>query len=527
MTKILSLLIASFLVIATLGIVSAATTFAVSPTTVTFNKFDTSHTFTMSNADTSTPLNVDIGALPIINGVTLSTSGYTDGDDFNSTDVTLNLGTINWSSFNLGQTYSDTFLISDNATENVTMTVQIVNDNFCEYENDGNDLEVNIDQVDNIGLGDDDVWYPLDEIEFEIEVENKGNDDIDDVEVEWGLYDPSADEWIIEIQEEDEVDVDEDDKEVITFTLDLDKDLDIDEDDLDDGDYIFYVRATGTVDDSAETVTCASDSEEIEIIVEDDFVIADDIKLTGTTFCGSIVQLSADIYNIGSDDQDDVTVEIYSMLLGIDEVVDMGDIDSFDSKSLSLEFEIPQGIVEKTYQIKLEVYDDDNDLYEADDEEASFIIPVSVNGNCVVSPNADVLASLESGGKPGTELKIRASVTNTGSNQDTFDIEIADYSTWAELASVEPASVTLAGGVSRDVIIVFDVNSDATENQNFNIVLTDSNGVSLTQPVSVTIEQGFSLKGTFGDNAYIWAIALANIVLIAIIIFVAVKAMKR
>ena len=213
--------------------VSAASTFSVSPTTITFGKFDTSKTFTMTNADTATALNVDIGAMPIINGVSFSTSGYTNGDDFNSSIVTLDMGAIDWDTFNLGDTYSGTFLISDNATENATVKVEITNDDFCEFDNEG-DVRVDIDDMSNNGIGDDDVWYPLDEIEVTVELDNRGSDDVADIEVEWGLYDESSDEWIIEVQDEDNLDVDEDDKDTVTFTFNLDKDLDIDLSDLDD-----------------------------------------------------------------------------------------------------------------------------------------------------------------------------------------------------------------------------------------------------------------------------------------------------
>jgi len=496
MTKILGLLIASFLVIATLGIVSAATTFSVSPTTVSFGKFDASKSFTMTNSNTANPLAVNIGTLPTINGVALSRSGYTNGDDFNSSTVTLNRGTIDWNTFDLGKTYSGTFLISDdsNSAENATVTVEIVNDNFCEYTNDG-DLSVKIDSVDNLGIGDDETWYPLDQINVDLEIKNKGSDDVDNIEVEWGLYDESAGEWIIEIQNEDEIDVNEDDSEIVSFSIDIEDDLEVDMSDLEDGEYTLYVRATGIVNDDNETTTCGSASDTIEIRVEKDYVMANDIKITGTPLCGSVLQLSADISNIGSDDQNDVTVEILSTEFGINEIIEMGDIDAFDSKSLSLEFQVPEGIAEKSYRISLKVYDEDEDIYEnSDNDEASFYTSIDVSGNCIVTPKANVLASLESGGKPGQEMQIKASVSNTGSVQDTFTIEAADYSSWAELVSIEPANVVVAKGASKDVILTFNVNSDATDKQTFNIILTDSKGASITQPIAVAVSQGFSLR---------------------------------
>ena len=206
----------------------------------------------------------------------------------------------------------------------------------------------------------------------------------------------------------------------------------------------------------------------------------------------------------------------------------MGDIDSFDSKKLNFEFQIPEGIAEKQYKVTLKVYDEDDDIYEnSDNDESTNYLAFDVSGNCVVVPNANVLASLESGGRAGSEMEVKATVTNTGSVQETFTIEAADYSDWAELVSIEPASVIVPKASTKDVILTFMVNSDASETETFNLVLTDSTGAALTQPIGVTVERGFSLKGSLGDNAYIWGIALANIVLILIIIFVAVKAIKR
>lgn len=529
MAKTFNLFMASILVLAMIGMISADPTFTVSPTTITFDRFDTSKAFIMSNTNISTNLSVNLLLLPVINGVSFLTSGYTNGDNFSSSTVTVSIGTIDWTLFELGESYKGSFIIQDstNTSENVTVTIEIKNEEFCEFENDG-DVRVKIDDIDNMGIGDDGTWYPVDELEVTIELDNKGNEDIFDLEIEWGLYDESKNEWIIEVQDVDEFDLDEDDDDTVTFTFDLDGDLDIDLDELDDQDYILYVRATGTVDDANDTITCGSASDKISVEVEKHYVIANDLKLTGTTLCGSVVQLSADIFNIGSKDEEGITVEIISTSLSISDVADMGDIDAFDSKKLNFEFQIPEGLEEKQYKITLKVYDEDDDIYEnSDDDESTTYIYVDVSGNCIVVPNANVLASLEDGGRAGSEIQVKATITNTGSVQETFTIEAADYSSWAELISIEPATVIVAQGTTQDVILTFMVNSDVSEKETFNLILTDSVGASLIQPIAITIEQGFSLKGSLGDNTYLWGIALANIVLILIIILVAVKAVKR
>ncbi len=423
-------------------------------------------------------------------------------------------------------------------TETVSLTVNVQADDydFCSVEfgdleenitNPGNDLAISIKDVQNNGIGEDDEWYPNDEIEFDVKVENEGDEDFEDVTIEWGLWSEETDEWVIEITDEDDFNLKEGDDETITIAIDLYDDLDVDLEDLEDGDYVLYVRATAKGDDTDDDY-CEFDSEDINILIEDDLVVLNDIKITGTPFCGSTIQITADILNIGSDDQEGVYIEIYSSELGIDETADVGDIDAFEDQVLDFEFTIPSNLLEKRYPLRLRVYDEDDDIYENEnDDKSDYSIGIDVSGNCKQTLNAAVYASLESGGKAGEEMEIKATVTNNGDSQETFTVSLADYSDWAELVSIEPEEVTLSAGASKDVTITLNVDEDAEESQSLNIVLTSDDGVSTSQPLAVTVEQGFSLSGIFGDNAYLWGIALVNLVLIVVIVVVAVKATRR
>ncbi len=428
-------------------------------------------------------------------------------------------------------------------TETITVTITVTEEeepsvdyDFCgaDFGNlDDNistsgDLTVTIKNLGNNGIGQDDEWYPSDSIEVEVKVENDGDEDIDDLVVEWGLWSEETDEWVIEVREEEDFNLNDDDSETIIFTIDLYDDLDVDLDELKDGDYVLFVRAVGEVDDSSNTEVCDFDSEDISIIVEDDLVVLNDIKLTGTPFCGSTIQITADILNIGEDDQEEVYIIISNTELKINQKVEVGDIDAFEDKVLNFEFTIPKSTTEKRYAVSLGVYNEDGDLYEnSDDEESQYYVDLSVSGNCVKALNAAVYASLESGGKAGGEMKIRATVTNNDASQQIFTLSLADYSSWAELVSIEPQEVTLSAGASRDVILTLKVNKNAEASQSLNIVLTSDDGESTSQPIAVTVEKGFSFSGMFGNNAYLWGIALVNIVLIVVIVIVAIKATRK
>ena len=65
------------------------------------------------------------------------------------------------------------------------------------------------------------------------------------------------------------------------------------------------------------------------------------------------------------------------------------------------------------------------------------------------------------------------------------------------------------------------------EERRINIEVLSDGKLVLTQPVSVSIEKGFSLQDTFGDSWYLWLIGALNIILIAIIIVVAVRILRK
>jgi hypothetical protein len=424
-------------------------------------------------------------------------------------------------------------------TLNITLTVtepEPQEQDFCSYddgvsENPG-DLKVEIKDISvTNGFGDDEEWLLLDEIEVEIEIENKGDYDVDDISVEWGIADESMNEWVIEMDEIDEFNIKDGDEEKLVITFRIDDDLDIDLDEL-EGSYYLYVRATGEVDDDTNPMTCASDSEAVSIEVESDFVILTDIEVQEVVQCDTEVQITADVWNIGDRDQDEVYVIIYNKELGINEKIEIGDVDAFEDEKLDALIKIPSDAEEKTYSLKLTVYDEDDDIYENDydEEESIFNVFFKVEGNCGSEPNAVISASLESGGKAGQPLVIKATIVNTGDDSTTFSINAAGYTEWASSAELSQSTVLLNAGDSINVLMTFDVKKDVSGEKTFNIEILSENKLVLSQPVSVIIEKsGFSFTGGVisGDNWYLWGIGAINFILIIVIIFVAIRVARK
>jgi len=443
--------------------------------------------------------------------------------------VTINYNVQSGFDFEFGKIYSTD--LEANGTVNSLESQELefeVNDEACSVADNGN-LDIRIRELDvESGFGEDNEWFPLDQIEVEIEVENNGGDDIDDIEIEWGLYNRDTGKWIVDDKESDfDLKDGKDETVLITFTLDEDVDEFSESDE-----YVFYAWATGEDTDNDDEDTCASDLENIEIIVERDFVVLSDITAPEIVSCGAEVQITADVWNVGEDDQDEVYVYVYNKELGLAEDVVIGDIDAFEDDQFTFDFIMPEDSVEKTYGIKLSVYDEDNDLYENDydDDEANFNVIIKVEGSCSTGAEAAVSANLLSGGQAGKELVVKATITNTGDSLTTYSLSAADYTTWASLAQLDQSTIVLSAGSSQDVLITFDVNKDSIGEQLFDLEIVSGNEAVLTQPVSITITKaGWSITGLAvgGDNWYLWGIGFLNIILVIIIILVAVRVARK
>jgi len=410
------------------------------------------------------------------------------------------------------------------------------------------DTDVRIKKIDltNNGIkyagfeGDDNKWFPFEEIEVEIEVKNYGDYDVDDVEVSWGVWDTEAEEWVIEPNSEKEFKLDHGDTETLIINFQINDDMDRDLDELDDGEhYKFYAYLSdGVVDDSDspddEKEFCAYKSEDAKIIIERDFVILNNIDMPETLSCGQTVTVTADVWNIGDRDQDEVSVEVYGResILAFDEVVEVGDIDAFDNQKLSFTFTVPQDIDEKYYALNFEVRDEDDDVYENnfDDDVSKFTVPFKVEGNCGAGVS-DVLisASLESEAKAGKEMLIKATVTNNGDELKTFTVNAAEFGAWAELVSQDQNTLVLDAGQSKSVLFTFDIVKDATGTKTFYIELVSGNDVT-RRPVSVNIEESKPFLGITGlviQNPSLWGLGLLNLILVVVIIILAVRIARR
>jgi len=388
------------------------------------------------------------------------------------------------------------------------------------------------------GFGDDeDYWYPFDVIEFEVEVENEGSWDIDNVEIVWELYTTEGKK--IDDGDLSDFNLKDGKDETRIFTIVLDEDID----EFEAENAVLYIKAIGEIDDNDSPYdgedTCDYRSLEVDVRADENFVIMNNFKINGVQLnfwdlenevlaCGQEITFTADVWNIGDRDQDDVYIRVYNEYMEINEVVDIGDIDGFENEDFTFTFNIPEGLEEKWYSLKFDIYDDDDDIFEtSEDDLAKFEAIFKVESCNIVIPPI-ISAELDSEAIEGKDLVIKTMITNNNNYETLYSITVKGYETWADLQSISGDVLRLDAGETVEVIITFDTKKESAGDQIFYLNVFSDNELVSEQPIGVSIKQsGSNFTDWFKDNWKLAGIILLNLILVIAIIIVAVRIYRR
>jgi len=406
------------------------------------------------------------------------------------------------------------------------------------FTDEGN-LRIKIDEIRvEQGFGDDDdFWYMFDEIEIDFEIENNNDDEkIKDIEVEWGIWSNELNDWVLELDDEKDFDLKKDDEKIITVSFTIDNKLDIDLDDLEAEDLVLIVSAKGEeqADDGNDFEVCSLASEEIDFMIDTDFIIVRNIEFPEIVTPGQTFEITADVWNVGSDEQEDIEITVKIDSLNFAEIFTM-DIDEFEDESLKFQVTVPNDATSGSHIIRFTVRDDDGDIFETDEDEdeSVYITSIKVEGENMATPTVTIVAELTSEAIAGKELIVKTTITNTGDSTVAYQILATDLDDWATLGSIEPRSFTLPAGQSTEVTITLLPNADAEGSHEFTIQ-TVYEGISTEQTFEAEIKSssaagftGSAIGSNIKDNWFIWVIALINIVLVILIVVVAVRMASR
>ncbi len=484
---------------------------------------------------------VSASATENLTGITLTDTGAFDltydTTAFNlnaSQSKTVNI-TIDKSSINLGKTYTST-LTATNGSLSASGTVSATR-LYCDTCSNVGSLSVSIDSVTvDSGFGDDEsYWYPNDEVSVDVVVENNGNWDMQNLDVNIALY-TTAGVKIFESKKIDQIDLASGDDQTITYTFKLDSKIA----NFKGQKAVLYASAKGTIDDSDSAYdnneTCDEDNLQVDVKTGDDFVIATNYIVNGVDVskdsnislnCGAKTTMQIEVTNIGDAKQDATYLTVYNKELGIDSKVEIGDIKAFDSETVSFEFTVPKNIKEKYYKLEVEVYDENDDIFKnSQDDLAVSSLLINVNGGCKISDPA-ISAALDSEARAGKELIIKTTITNTEDKQVTFAVSASGFNSWATLKDVSESTFILEAGQSKDISLVFDVQRGITGAQTFSIDVLSNNEFAMKQSVAVEIESSkFNLFDFIKTNWLLVSLGAFIVVLIIAIVIVAVRARR-
>ena len=533
--SILSSILGLFILGLTISLASATITFSNIPELSPYNN---SFTFTMSSTNNET---VSLQITDITqDGKTITFEEKIFTIIANTpTTVTMNYN-VNDFNFVLGETYSTLLVANGTISPQISTAIQFEEVNYCELIENKGELEVVIGDVTiTNGFGDEeDYWYLFDEIEVEVGVDNDGSWDIQNVEIEWALY--TTDGTKITDGNEKDFDLDEGDDDTLTFTFTIDEDIE----EFENEEAVLYVKATGKIDDSQSQYdgdeTCHSDSLQVDVNADDDFVILRNFEMNGnpiekTTLetpslsCNEEITITADLWNIGNNDQEDVTVYIYNKNLGISQDLEVGDIDAFEDDEISYTFSLPENLEDGWYNINLAVYDEDNDVFEnSEDDLSEFQIAFKVEGCKETSVTPGITAELISDAKVGRELQIKTVITNPGETMVIYFLNVKGYAGWADSAELSETEITLQPGEFKEVTITFNTNKNSEGEQIFSLEILEDNQVVATQPIGVSIEKTrFKVIDFIKENWKLAGIILLNLILVIAIIIVAVRVYRK
>jgi uncharacterized membrane protein len=515
-------------------------------------------TLTITNAN-STPIDIDIPSIAAISdedghsiAITANeTSSITiPGSDSKTIIISHSLTPSEKEELAFGD-FSTTIEVEESSTpaDKTSITLDFVSD-FCELGEQGDEdedvglLEIVDVEVDN-NDGDDLEWSPLDSITIEVEVENVGDDKVRDVIVEIGLFDIDGKNIIDDMNELDKEEIElgsindgDDDTAIFEFKVPAD---------FDDDTYSLVIKAYS--DDMDEDTVCTSkvtdfdENDYYESISgeretdDENHIVVDNIRLSPTDpQCGEIVQLSAEVFNIGDYDyEDQVRVTLYNEALGIEEELTIRqDFDQGDSEPIDFEFEIPEDTEAATYALELRTYYDydDKDEYYDIISEKRFIKSFAVDGNCGLvsaTPSVKITAKLSSDTPEaiaGEEVIITVELENIGDSTDSYTISVSGNTAWSSLSQIDPESVIIPAGESKEVDIVLVLDDAVDGDKEFTIKAT-KDGETTEQKVALSITEkaapsvtGAAITDHIKENGFIYIIVLINLILIIAIILV-------
>ena len=395
---------------------------------------------------------------------------------------------------------------------NIDLEAQI-----CDEGLQGDKITLSVDEPDD---GDD--YKPGETVNVEFDVENEDNDDID-VEVTIILWDDTdGDE--VETIDVDELNIDEDEEE--TFVVEFELPTDLDEDHT----YYLYIKVN---EDGNEDDQCNYERINLDIERDDDDVAIDSVSVSPSTLsCGDDYVVTVEVLNIGTDEQEDVFIEIVEDELELSvssDNFDLGDHNDNDNDyKATFSPALPTDLTSGTYYMDVKVYENDGSLFDSE------LVSISV-GSCsseetsteeeeesVEGVEIEMLVDNDFDVVGLDKLTIPVIIQNKGDEDTSLTLRVDDIS-WADVEGTEYLS-NINAGQSLHAYVYLNLETDVTGIHDLVIEIEDGQGTKTTETVSLDFGDSNSITGAatgiseWDTTMWFWIIGIILLVVILIIL---------
>ncbi len=345
---------------------------------------------------------------------------------------------------------------------------------------------------------------------IKIDVEIKAKDDIDftiTAEIDGENIDTDLDESL-----------DDGDRETYTLELELPYNLD-------EGEYNLIV----TIEADNNDEQTKEETFSIDVNKERNRLVFDKIELlTSNPSCGGPLDVKVKVANAGTRDQDDTKVSLYNSALGInlDKTLDIND---GDTKTFQFSTILPT-VAPGSYTLQITA--------DSDDASVSGTLRIDLQVNCKAQvKDVQIFIMPQNTGNIDQDTIFKATITNNGDVETTYNIAAQNYQTWATLTSLTPTQLTINPGQSQDVAIILKPLSSAASLNTFQVKVTFGTETR-TQDATLSIQsKSQSITGStigtgffqnLGKNVWLLIINIVLIVIvIGLIILVSIKPSKE
>ena len=455
-------------------------------------------------------------------------------DDESNISSTTNLPDINITAGTDTATLSITYELNDSVEYGIysgTLTYNIengdpqsINLELSVFENRyDEDLKITVDNLEDI-TNDDKKTYPGDIIKIEdIEIENNyspdNEDSIDDVDLEYRVYQISDGEEIVDETYYESFDIEEgedSEKFDIKFQIPYDSTQ---------GEYMVELIAIGTI--YSDDGTDSNDGEEIVGRYYESFDVDTKSRhmilkeLLVDSYCpGNEAELIIELVNIGEndlDEDDDMFVKIkisefdYEEWHNVTQDIDVGDVET-----MTINIDIPSTAAIGNHAVEITTKHKSNTNSNLDGSEYASIITLGSTCSGSASSSTTALAGQSSEeGTQGMNTKYTLTVTNNGDFAATYNIEVVGVDAWGA-AVVSPEIVSVPAGGTSTFSVYLQPGNNAQSTNNAVINLKSGGEIVSSKTLTLTIS-GMSIStltdSLFGNTS----LQLGNISLTTII----------